>query len=739
MILSMQNKSQAVVAESSFLKIVNDDSVKRTYVIFSSIDIEPGKFMFWRVMDSIAGSKIFLNDEKNGWYVHGIPTLGDNVPDAAVALLNLIKSTNPEEVVFIGPSMGAYGAMLYGSILKPELSGVTVRCLSFGGEFLLYGRETRSKAFTKKEHNLNYADLRGILKDSGLAVTHVYGDTDINDIYQSTLVEDNINVVRIAIKSAPHAVSTYIGQEVGLIEFVREFGESGVFPEFQSSAITQIGGFGSSLFKGHLALIDGEIESALHELGVAVSLCQDHAVARHKYGIALFQNGKLEEAFLEQSEAVRLNPSLDNAHYHLGVLLRERGELAEANLAFRECRNINPLHVVSRFALANDAVERNDFDEATEFLGEILKADARNVRAQEMLLRIERDVTERAKLSEIFISSNVFASKPIDSKPQLNKRFVGRDFLIPLMALKTFEMEMGGGSQDECEQLIKRATEHRDWITVVGVGRLMVKKWPMKYRGYLAQFDGLLNLELRYDAIQILALAVSEIGSAPLIAHRQMRLFNYSARWDLTLQAFRSDASVQTDGKCIREAFLAALQMKDFDLADSIVESSKFSEELHKSLAVELARNKNECAEELLGVTQCMGRGQRFVVAEAVASGNSKVVELACWKMYRDGVRDEFFFDVACRTLAHEDVSSRRSFFFQYAANSAHPQNVSYLMLLASSCLAWRLFEEARIFLNGLSNMKGEMVAVGRKFAELNQAICRIQSQFESVGYGIDY
>lgn len=87
----MPTHSLSPINESQFLKIVNDDSVKRTYVIFSSVDIEPGKFMFWRVMATISGSKIFLNDENNGWYVHGIPTLGANVEESTQALLEIIK------------------------------------------------------------------------------------------------------------------------------------------------------------------------------------------------------------------------------------------------------------------------------------------------------------------------------------------------------------------------------------------------------------------------------------------------------------------------------------------------------------------------------------------------------------------------------------------------------------------------------------------------------------------------
>lgn len=92
--------------------------------------------MFWKIINRMDASKIFINDEHNGWYVHGIPGVGD-VNKSIDFLFNILNMLKAEEVILIGPSMGGYGAMLYGAILKMKMPWIQFRCLSFGGEFHL--------------------------------------------------------------------------------------------------------------------------------------------------------------------------------------------------------------------------------------------------------------------------------------------------------------------------------------------------------------------------------------------------------------------------------------------------------------------------------------------------------------------------------------------------------------------------------------------------------------------------
>jgi hypothetical protein len=379
---------------SNFYEIIKDETVSRTYVVFSSIDIKPGSYMFWRVMNGLPGTKIFINDEDNGWYVHGIPTLGDTVQDASKALLKIINEIKSEEVLFIGPSMGGYAAMLYGSILKPLLVGVSVKCLSFGGEFLLYSRETRSGTLAKKEPNPIYTDIRPLLDSSGLSVIHIIGDSDINDVYQASLISKIKTIKIISLKNAPHAVSTYIGKNYNLIEFIRQLSNGSIIMDLDKSNVCDNPLFGVNLYEGHLALLDGRKDEALKYLQTAVEICKDHAIARHKYGIALLGLNFIDEALLQQNKALYLDPSLANAHYHLGIINTKLGKNNEALKCYNACINLNNKHSQSKLAMASYYFKMKKILLARKLLQEIIELEPKNNRAKDFLVLINKDYTE---------------------------------------------------------------------------------------------------------------------------------------------------------------------------------------------------------------------------------------------------------------------------------------------------------------------------------------------------------
>lgn len=384
----MNDSNKENINKQDFYKVVTDCSVRKTYVVFSSVDIRPGEFMFWRVMNGIPGTKIFVNEIDNGWYVHGIPTLGNSVKESANGLLRLIKDSQPEEVIFIGPSMGAYGAMLYGCILKNQLVGVKVKCISFGGEFVLYGRETRSGLLTKKDKNYVYADLRALLDISGLELIHIYGDADINDIYQASLVSNIETIKAISIKNAPHAVSTFIGKNYNLIDLITEIVDGVEISTVPISDVSKHPSFGYDIFNGHLSLLDGEKNEALNMLRKAVLEYPTHAVARHKYGIALLQLDKVEEAMTQQNEAISLDPNLAHAYYHLGLIYDKKCILDDALKQFYKCLSIAGKHVQAKYALAIVHHKKGEKDLAIMQLRSLLEIDPTHSRADDFLKSI---------------------------------------------------------------------------------------------------------------------------------------------------------------------------------------------------------------------------------------------------------------------------------------------------------------------------------------------------------------
>ncbi|MGK9174103.1 hypothetical protein KXR87_12860 [Yokenella regensburgei] len=345
--------------------------------------------MFWKIMNRMDGVKIFINDENNGWYVHGIPGMGGDVLSSSSHLMSMIKEIAPKEVVLIGPSMGAYAAMLYGSIIAPRMPEIRFRCLSFGGEFLLYGRETKSKVLAGKPRNLWYADIRALVASSGLQVTHVYGDDDVNDIFQASLIRGMSNVQLVSVRNAPHAVSTYLGQNYNLTNIIKRYEQSGHFEIECESGVSTLKEHGAFLFHGHTLMLDKKPEEAIEKLKIAVSMAPSHALSHHKYGVALLMTGQKTLALQHQEKAISLNPLLAHAHFHIAQISQGIGNTEKALNHYAECIKIDEKHVRALFEISKIKQSLGDYESAKAHANAILLIDHHNVRAKGLIKDLE--------------------------------------------------------------------------------------------------------------------------------------------------------------------------------------------------------------------------------------------------------------------------------------------------------------------------------------------------------------
>ena len=98
---------------------------------FYAYDAIPNFDFFGRLkkIELLTGKKInklLLRDKSNSWYHYGIEGLGNDVDETVASLKRIIKQIKPSKVVTIGQSMGAYAAIMFGSLLNVD------KVLAFG-------------------------------------------------------------------------------------------------------------------------------------------------------------------------------------------------------------------------------------------------------------------------------------------------------------------------------------------------------------------------------------------------------------------------------------------------------------------------------------------------------------------------------------------------------------------------------------------------------------------------------
>lgn len=100
------------------LEEINKNSNK-LYILFGGIAAAMGmpSFEFYNSSRIIDENKIFLRDLSQSWYQCGLSGIGNTVFDIGKFLDNKIKQIDPDEIFFVGNSMGGYAAILFASML----------------------------------------------------------------------------------------------------------------------------------------------------------------------------------------------------------------------------------------------------------------------------------------------------------------------------------------------------------------------------------------------------------------------------------------------------------------------------------------------------------------------------------------------------------------------------------------------------------------------------------------------
>ena len=147
-------------------------------VCFSHVNYPEGKFAFANAIAHMECKKIFVNCRDNSWYQQGIPGLGETIEDSALSLKKIISDICPKKTIFVGMSMGGYGAILFGLMTQADI------ILSFTSELMLGGSRTRSfKENRCRVYHPVFSNLAPLIyKNNRTLMFMIYGEEDLVDL-----------------------------------------------------------------------------------------------------------------------------------------------------------------------------------------------------------------------------------------------------------------------------------------------------------------------------------------------------------------------------------------------------------------------------------------------------------------------------------------------------------------------------------------------------------------------------
>gem|GEM_PF-2388253 len=683
--------------DNDFVKYIDHENDRVVNIIFSSVDIRPGDFMFWKVAASLSGRKIFINDENNGWYVHGIPGLGGNVHESVEILSETLSYLKVDKVNLIGPSMGGYGAMLYGSLLKIRNSKIEFRCVSFGGEFVLYERQTRSLLLSRKDQKPDFADVRDYINRSGLSVCHIYGADDVVDVYQAHLASTCPTVSVYGLDKALHAVSPFLVRNDNLSNVIMTACDGQ--PSFRAarSYIHEVENLPECLYKNHIKVLDGDAAEAIKYLEELANNYKEYAIVQYEYGFCLSRLGRSSEALVAFKRSLYINSLNDQTHFQVGACYLNNKKYRIAISYLSRCISINERHLLARICLVEALQGAGRYFESLVHLSVL----GENSKYQDKIDSLRAAVPE-----PIAATSSGGVSVDTDRVSCFANR-LNRNDLTAEMLTAEVALVNARALGFEASQTAATAYASRDDFKHYAVAKYIESKWPSKVLGYTGQFDALSRLGLHLDARNAVLRGVDSVGVTPIMTYRLMRYYNAIRCWDLALGAFESDANALSDFRCVVEAVNACIFLRDFDRGNSLLLASSIDDGKKSHLMGKVLSASGSYSAAFKNISDKSDAQWRQYIYSDEANSIDK--EACIWSLYRSGDRRVEFLALASAPLSHEGGYDLRVYFFRNLFWRHHPDNKEAIRNLARCQLHWRHYDEAHLLLkNSQSLFQGD-------------------------------
>lgn len=361
--------------QGDFVKIAKNYSAKTAYLVFSAMSTPQGSFQMSKALAKFSGLMLFLNDQDNNWYQHGIPGIGESTAETVSKLKVEFASEGIERIVCIGASMGGYGAALYGELLEANL----VICFSCELELgLPFSRSALHSTVNKEDPH--YSIDKTIRHNTKTKFIFVVGTSDIIDLYNISLIND-CGFEIYFLKNKNHFLTQDLHIEFSLENIIQDFEAGKGFPD---DAWLE----SSEQFKQDFEYID-----KVYELYVAV-------------------RRRNHERCAELISQIPADNSLETAKLYTGMYYSRMKRYAEAEVLLEQAMEKNPANRETAFQLAICKRALGKIDDAAKLYAQVLEQDPGYAAAHHHLGMIEERYKNLDKAVFHFESAMAIKAEP---------------------------------------------------------------------------------------------------------------------------------------------------------------------------------------------------------------------------------------------------------------------------------------------------------------------------------------
>ena len=349
-------------------------------IFFSGTGKRNGKFDFWKVGNSLEDNVLFVSDGRNLWYQEGVGGLGNTIEKAVVNIRRWCRALGVKQIVTVGASMGGYGAVLYGSLLKAK-----VLALSF--DSILRLPTSPSAKHMPADARALHPDLVPIVENSGARV-HIYaGEMYTMDIVGALRMAGLPSVTITTLRGVDHSSARFLENKIGLKVLIGLYARNLPLPRFvEGGTLCTKPHVVALLHRAHLLDHKKQHAACIDTCKLALMVDPRSEALHYLVGTSYFSLGRFNLALHHLGFVVTALPYFEDAQFLYANTLRATGqnELARQSLRQQMEKWPKSSRVAYNLALCQEAL--GEFSDAAASMGRAVELEGRLAAKQKLFL-----------------------------------------------------------------------------------------------------------------------------------------------------------------------------------------------------------------------------------------------------------------------------------------------------------------------------------------------------------------
>ncbi|MGR3467045.1 MAG: tetratricopeptide repeat protein [Shimia sp.] len=344
------------------------EGARALVIVFGAKDLASEAFNFHQTARALEAHVLFVNNGANHWYQDGVPGLGEGAAATTQMMRAWATALGVADVVTLGTSMGAYGAIQYGAALG-------ARILAFSTDVTLCAPGSQSSEHYTGSGAPSCGDLRGPLREHRPQLTLYVGERDVGDLASAAAIAEALPSARIvSVLGAGHILPSFLTRRALLSPIMQAVLEDREPPQLDCAGIAWTrGAYINHLVDASFALRAQDFEAAARAAEAALGDLPDGEAALILLGQARLRLGDVEGGVAALSLASVGAADDADTPLLLASGLRRQGKLRLARSVCQSVLDARPGSYQALAALSLVYEQEGRLEEAEKLIARVLR------------------------------------------------------------------------------------------------------------------------------------------------------------------------------------------------------------------------------------------------------------------------------------------------------------------------------------------------------------------------------